>query len=118
VSENFARSLPASAPRWPIEDAPPPAIAPAGQAAPPPEPESGDVKLSAAWLIEQAGVSRGFALPGSRAAISSKHSLAIVNQGGATAEDVAQLARFVRAVVLARFGVLLQPEPVAVGIQL
>ena len=49
------------------------------------------VKLSAAWLIEHAGVPKGFRLPGSGAAISSKHTLAITNRGGATAEEVAQL---------------------------
>ena len=79
--------------------------------------DDASVKLSAAWLIEQAGIPKGFALPGSRAAISSKHTLAITNRGGATADDVAELARYVRSVVLARFGVALQPEPVAVGIQ-
>ena len=45
------------------------------------------VKLSAAWLIERAGIERGFALPGSGAAISTKHTLAIVNRGAATAAD-------------------------------
>jgi UDP-N-acetylmuramate dehydrogenase len=76
------------------------------------------VKLSAAWLIEQSGIERGFALPGSRAAISSKHTLAITNRGGATAAQVAELSRYVRAQVANRFGVELQPEPVAVGIAL
>ncbi len=97
VSENFARSLPAHAPRWL-------------------EADDRNVKLSAAWLIEQAGVMRGFSLPGSGAAISKKHSLAIVNRGGATAAQIAELARFVQAVVLAQFGVRLQVEPVAVGL--
>lgn len=97
VSENFARSLPAHAPRWL-------------------EADDRNVKLSAAWLIEQAGVTRGFSLPGSGAAISKKHSLAIVNRGGATAAQIAELARFVKAVVLAQFGVRLQVEPVAVGL--
>jgi UDP-N-acetylmuramate dehydrogenase len=76
------------------------------------------VKLSAAWLIEQSGIRRGFALPGSRAAISSKHTLALVNTGGATAEQVAELARYVQSRVFNQFGVLLQPEPVLVGVQL
>ncbi len=78
----------------------------------------GAVKLSAAWLIENAGIGRGFALPGSRAAISSKHTLALTNRGGATAAEVAELARFVQGRVLAEFGVLLQPEPVLVGVSL
>ncbi|UFS57992.1 FAD-binding protein [Subtercola endophyticus] len=79
-------------------------------------PEGGyTVKLSAAWLIEQAGIRKGFALPGSAAAISSKHTLAIVNRGGATAEQIAELARFVQWRVQAEFGVNLSPEPVFVG---
>jgi UDP-N-acetylmuramate dehydrogenase len=75
------------------------------------------VKLSAAWLIERAGIERGFALPGSGAAISSKHTLAIVNRGNATAADVVQLAGYVRTRVLSEFGVGLQPEPLLVGVQ-
>jgi UDP-N-acetylmuramate dehydrogenase len=63
-------------------------------------------------------VRRGFALPGSGAAISSKHTLAIVNRGTATAADVAQLASFIQARVQSEFGVLLQPEPVLVGVSL
>lgn len=98
VSENFARGLPAELPQWLVDDR--------------------DVKLSAAWLIEQAGVHRGFALPGSHVAISSKHTLAITNRGGGTAEEVAELARYIRALVSSQFGVELQLEPVAVGVQL
>ncbi|NLT27206.1 MAG: UDP-N-acetylmuramate dehydrogenase [Microbacteriaceae bacterium] len=75
------------------------------------------VKLSAAWLIDHAGVHRGTALPGSRAAISSKHTLAITNRGGATAEEVAQLARFVVARVVQEFGVILRPEANLIGIE-
>ena len=63
------------------------------------------MKLSAAWLIERAGIRRGFALPGSRAAISTKHTLALTNRGGATADEIAELARFVQARVAAEFGV-------------
>ena len=76
------------------------------------------VKLSAAWLIEQSGIRRGFALPGSRAAISTKHTLALTNRGGATAEEVAQLARFVQQRVQAEFGIMLQPEPMLLGLGL
>ncbi|MET0590072.1 MAG: UDP-N-acetylenolpyruvoylglucosamine reductase, partial [Naasia sp.] len=76
------------------------------------------VKLSAAWLIEHAGIRRGFALSGSRAAVSSKHTLALINRGGATAEEVVELARYVRAMVQVEFGVLLQAEPVLVGLSL
>ena len=75
-------------------------------------------ELSAAWLIEQSGVRRGFALPGSRAAISTKHTLALTNRGGASAEEIAQLARFVQSRVQGEFGILLHPEPVLIGIEL
>lgn len=118
VGENFARSLPADTPRWPTGPEPEPIAVPLGEPAATPNPAEGAVKLSAAWLIERAGVGRGFALPGSRAAISSKHTLAITNRGGATAEEVAELARYIRARVVAEFGVALQPEPVAVGVEL
>ncbi len=94
VSAAFAETLPPEAPRWPAGD---------------------DVKLSAAWLIEHAGVHRGYAVPGSRAGISSKHTLALTNRGDATAAQVAELARYVQATVLNRFGVALVPEPVVVG---
>lgn len=102
VAENFARALPPGAPRWILD----------------PEAPESPVKLSAAWLIERSGIRRGFSLPGSRAAISSKHTLALVNTGGALAEDVAELARYVQLRVLSEFGVQLQPEPQLVGIQL
>jgi UDP-N-acetylmuramate dehydrogenase len=75
----------------------------------------GNVKTSAAWLIEQAGFGRGFALDGSRAAVSDKHTLAITNRGGATAGDVAALARHLRDGVREAFGVTLDNEPVFVG---
>lgn len=121
VRENFARGLPADAPRWPATIEEQPVVQPLDAAV------SFDsrmvagtplVKLSAAWLIEHAGVHRGFRLPGSAAAISSKHTLAIVNTGGATAEQIAELARYIQARVQAEFGVILQPEPALVGIQL
>jgi UDP-N-acetylmuramate dehydrogenase len=76
------------------------------------------VKLSAAWLIERSGIGKGFALPGSRAAVSAKHTLAIVNRGGARAEEIAELARYIEARVLSEFGIHLQPEPVAIGLEL
>ncbi|GAB3039226.1 UDP-N-acetylmuramate dehydrogenase [Parafrigoribacterium mesophilum] len=125
VSENFARSLPAEAPRWRLGDDLPPQVLPLEvveysglprDAAP--VASAPQVKLSAAWLIEHSGIGRGFALPGSRAAISSKHTLAIVNTGGATAAEVAELARYVRQRVGNDFGIELHPEPVLVGIQL
>ncbi|MBX3196334.1 MAG: UDP-N-acetylmuramate dehydrogenase [Microbacteriaceae bacterium] len=122
VSEAFARGLPAEAPRFPVdpeEDAP--RILPLGSEIVPETPESSGeflVKLSAAWLIERAGIERGFALPGSRAAVSAKHTLALINRGGASAAEVAELARFVQTRVAAEFGVHLQPEPTLVGVEL
>ena len=116
VGENFARGLPSDAPRWPVAPEPAAVAVPLGES-PAPVPPSGDlVKLSAAWLIERAGIGKGFRLPGSHAAISTKHTLAIVNRTGASAEEIAELARYVRARVLAQFGVLLQPEPNIIGL--
>lgn len=118
VGENFARTLPEATPRWPLSDEPGDAVVALGEEpALPPLGRDHRVKLSAAWLIERAGIGRGFALPGSRAAISSKHTLAIVNTGGATAEEVAQLARYVHTRVYSEFGVRLQPEPNLVGVE-
>ncbi len=80
-------------------------------------PAGDSVKLSAAWLIEHAGFQRGFALPGARAAISSKHTLALTNRGGTTAE-LLDLARRVRDGVRDAFGVELHAEPILVGVQI
>ncbi len=85
---------------------------------PPPryaEPD-GRIKTSAAWLVERAGFTRGYGLPGP-AAISTKHTLAITNRGGATAADLVALARTVAQGVHAEFGIELVPEPVLVGIE-
>jgi UDP-N-acetylmuramate dehydrogenase len=70
------------------------------------------VKTSAAWLIEHAGFSKGYSM--GPAAISSKHTLAIINKGGATARDILRLAGEIRQRVQDRFGVRLIPEPVLV----
>lgn len=123
VGGGFAASLPADAPRWSLDPEQDPTIVPLDQAhlldgLPPARAAESRVKLSAAWLIERAGIRRGFSLPGSRAAISSKHTLAIVNTGGATADDVAGLARYVQTRVMSEFGVRLQPEPVLIGVAL
>ena len=118
VSEQFARGLPAGAPRWPTAPEEAARVLPLGSDIPNVVRGEYLVKLSAAWLIEKAGISRGFALPGSRAAVSSKHTLAIVNRGGATAAEVVQLAGYIQTRVLAEFGVNLQPEPVFVGVSL
>ncbi len=71
------------------------------------------VKLSAAWLIERAGIARGYRR--GRAAISSRHTLALTALDGATAAEVVALGREVRARVLAAFGISLDPEPVLLG---
>jgi UDP-N-acetylmuramate dehydrogenase len=71
------------------------------------------VKLPAAWLIERAGFHKGFA--DGPVAISTKHPLALVNRGGATARDVLRLAGRIKAQVADRFGVRLVPEPIFVG---
>ena len=78
------------------------------------EPENrGKVKVPAAWLIEQAGFVKGYAL--GRAAVSSRHTLALVNLGGATAAEILALAGQIAAAVEARFGIRLEMEPVLLG---
>lgn len=125
VSERFARELPANAPRFPIGgDEPAPAVTSFEELAAglplrlPAKAGERRVKLSAAWMIEHAGIGRGYRLPGSGAAISSKHTLAITNRGAATAADVAQLARYVVQLVQSEFGVILVPEPNLYGLEL
>jgi UDP-N-acetylmuramate dehydrogenase len=73
----------------------------------------GREKLSAAWLVEHAGFARGTRRGG--VGISSRHCLALVHHGGGTAAELVALAREIRSGVAARFGVLLQPEPVFLG---
>jgi UDP-N-acetylmuramate dehydrogenase len=90
-----AAELPSEAPRWPMSD--------------------GFVKTSAAWLIEQAGFSRGYPGPGGRVALSSKHTLALTNRGSGTTADLLALAREVRDGVRSAFDVELAPEPVLIG---
>ncbi|PWJ55490.1 UDP-N-acetylmuramate dehydrogenase [Quadrisphaera granulorum] len=85
-----------------------------------PDPASGLVKTSAAWLVERAGFPRGSGLDGalpssSPATLSTKHTLAVTNRGSASAADVLGLARAVRDGVRERFGVELVPEPELVG---
>jgi len=91
-----ADRLPADAPRWPAED--------------------GLIKTSAAWLIERAGYAKGYGA--GPATLSTKHTLALTNRGGARTEDLLALAREVRDGVRERFGVVLEPEPVLVGCSL
>ncbi len=71
------------------------------------------VKIPAAWLIEQSGFSRGHV--DGAVGMSTKHPLAIINRGGATARDVIRLARSIKHAVRDRFGVALRPEPIFVG---
>jgi UDP-N-acetylmuramate dehydrogenase len=78
-----------------------------------PEPD-GTKKVSAAWLIEQAGFAKGFGL-NDRATLSTKHTLAITNRGSATSTDVLELARHIRAGVQQKFGIELKPEAQFVG---
>jgi UDP-N-acetylmuramate dehydrogenase len=86
-------ALPGSAPRYP--------------AAP------GRVKVSAAWLIEQAGISKGYGHGDAR--ISTKHTLALTNRGAATTAQLLAVAGEVAGAVRARFGIDLVAEPVLVG---
>jgi UDP-N-acetylmuramate dehydrogenase len=74
---------------------------------------SGGVKVSAAWLIEQAGFGKGWGE--GRVGLSSKHTLALVNRGGGTAQELLGVARAVRDGVQERFGITLHHEPVVVG---
>ncbi|MFM8895741.1 MAG: UDP-N-acetylmuramate dehydrogenase [Actinomycetales bacterium] len=79
-------------------------------------PEGDQVKLSAAWLIEQAGIHRGWRPDADcPAAVSTKHTLAIVNLGGATATDVLRVATAIRDRVAHVHGVPLEPEPRLIG---
>jgi UDP-N-acetylmuramate dehydrogenase len=81
-------------------------------------PSATGVKLSAAWLIEQAGITKGWSLDG-RARVSTKHTLALVNgSGDASAADVIELARAIRDRVQDAFGVTLEVEPRLVGCEL
>lgn len=97
LPEAEAAALPPEAPRFP-----------AGE---------GMVKTSAAWLISHAGIENGHAV-GPRASVSTKHSLALTNRGGASSEDLVALAHDVQARVRGSFGVALEPEPVRLGIDL
>jgi UDP-N-acetylmuramate dehydrogenase len=71
------------------------------------------VKIPAAWLLERAGFHKGYAL--GEAGISTRHTLALVNRGAAKAADIFALRDRIIAAVESRFGIRLEPEPVAVG---
>ena len=96
VSVEVASALPAGAPKWPMTD--------------------GRVKTSAAWLIENSGIAKGHAHGGAQ--VSTKHVLALTNSGSATAAEICELAREVRASVREKFGITLEPEVNLVGLAL
>jgi UDP-N-acetylmuramate dehydrogenase len=116
VPADQAHLLPPEAPRYPVRSALP--MTSTGPSLGAVDPTL--VKTSAAWLIDHAGFGKGFGLAGdaSRATLSTKHTLALTNRGGASAEDVVALARVIRDGVLDAYGVTLEPEPVLVGVSL
>lgn len=71
------------------------------------------VKLSAAWLIEQAGFRKGFSY--GNVGISSKHTLALINRGDGSAAEISELVSLIQQRVRERFGVEIHPEPNFVG---
>jgi UDP-N-acetylmuramate dehydrogenase len=73
----------------------------------------GQVKVPAAWLIEQSGFNKGFR--SGHAGISSNHSLAIINRGGASADEIVGLMKAIQTEVSQKFGIDLHPEPVFLG---
>ena len=79
-------------------------------------PAAGGVKLAAGWLIERAGMAKGFRQ--GPVGISSRHALALVHHGGGSTADLLGLARIVRDTVAVRFGVRLAPEPTLLGASL
>ncbi|QIG41382.1 UDP-N-acetylmuramate dehydrogenase [Nocardioides anomalus] len=91
-----AADVPPDAPAWPQPD--------------------GRVKTSAAWLIEHAGFARGHGR--GAVSLSTKHTLALTNRGGATTEELLGLAREVRDGVEEAYGIRLVNEPVLVGVEL
>ena len=96
ISQQAADALPDAAPKWPLND--------------------GRVKISAAWLIENAGMHKGDEVGGAR--ISTKHVLALTNSGDATAADIAELAKRARNQVREIFGITLEAEVNLVGIEI
>jgi UDP-N-acetylmuramate dehydrogenase len=75
--------------------------------------DGGQVKTSAAWLIEHAGFAKGYGA--GAATLSTKHTLALTNRGSARTEDLLALAREVRDGVRERFGITLVNEPHLIG---
>jgi UDP-N-acetylmuramate dehydrogenase len=73
------------------------------------------VKIPAAWLIEQAGFTKGSVW--GRAGISVNHTLALINRGDASAAEIIALKDNIQAAVNDKFGIALEPEPVFVGFE-
>lgn len=96
ISQQAADQLPNAAPKWPLND--------------------GRVKVSAAWLIENAGIHKGDEVGGAR--ISTKHVLALSNSGNATAADIAELAKRARNQVKEVFGITLEAEVNLIGVEI
>jgi UDP-N-acetylmuramate dehydrogenase len=71
------------------------------------------IKLPAAWLLERAGFVKGYRR--GAVAVSTRHTLALTNQGGATAADITALRDAIQTRVRERFGISLEPEPVWVS---
>ena len=91
---------------------------PASNATLPGEDPQDAIKIAAAWLIEQAGFPKGYPPESqrkSRVGISSKHTLALINRGGGTANEVLDLMREVQSGVEEKFGLRLETEPDFVG---
>ncbi|MBO1752381.1 UDP-N-acetylmuramate dehydrogenase [Actinotalea sp. BY-33] len=111
VPAEVADMLPEGAPRYPVR--------PTTSAAAPASGAGGEalVKTSAAWLIDNAGFTKGYGLPGV-VGLSTKHSLALTHRGGGSTEDLLTLARSVRDGVREAYGITLEAEPVLVGCSL
>lgn len=75
--------------------------------------DDASVKIPAAWLIERSGFHKGYRL--GNAGISTKHSLAIVNIGNATAAEIVDLKNTIQSGVKEKFGIDLTPEPIFIG---
>ncbi len=73
----------------------------------------GKIKVPAAWLLEQAGFVKGYGV--GAAGISTRHTLALTNRGGATFADIERLQDEIVRGVRERFGITLEREPVLVG---
>ncbi len=107
LSAEQATNLPPDAPKYGLADA----VNLIGAAVPD---RSGQIKTSTAWLIANAGFKPGYGLPAA-ASLSTKHTLALTNRGGATATQILALAAEIRAGVREKYGIDLVPEPIIMG---